>query len=362
MEDKKQKVKILTFHWSNNYGALLQTFALEKIINTLGYDCSILDYINQAEKDNIALFHKSPKKIMADILFLYSHVKRNINSKKFRNKLHLSKKIDKEDVLVVGSDQIWNPLITGEDLTYFGIGLNSRKVISYAASMGQNLSSQNIEWFSGGYKNVETVSVREKTLKEFIEKNIKGTSKTVTVVLDPTLLIDKNTWWPIIKGKSFNINKPYLFVYTVDTGDNNFVQIVNKISNLLNLDVVCAGKSIHKNLRFNRIIKTFGNFGPEVFLHAIWNADFVVTSSFHGTSFALNFNKKFIAYLPRLNASRVKNLLELTNLENRIVISCSDVTNELLNSEIVYETVNEIMNFHRNESINWLKDALRLEN
>jgi hypothetical protein len=361
------KIGILTFHCVNNYGALLQCLALQKCITDLGFHVEIINYIPDYITYNHKIIHfpyNSLKQLLTDSYYFIPHYLRKMASNKFRKKyLHIcpEKKIDRfsdlyYDAVIVGSDQVWNPDITGLDGTYFFCDVSSSiKKISYAASIGKkNLDEKYQFIFFEKLKNINSISVREESAAEFIKSNI---NKDVEVVLDPTLLLDKESWCSLLSLKC-QYKKPYILVYCLENTNPEFIDIVNYISNKLKLCVICDQNSFYKSRKFCNIVKTYWSNGPEIFLTYILNAEFVVTNSFHGTAFSLIFNKKFIS-IPHLTlGSRMADLLNRIGLSERIVTKKSQITEELLVSKIDYAIINDKIQREREKSFAFLQKTL----
>jgi len=354
---KNKKIGILTFHWVDNYGALLQCYALLSFILNLGYECNVINYIPPKIKKNDSLFRLKPSLFIKDLLFFKQHFLRRLQSNSFRKKFIKLSKFDASfDFLVVGSDQIWNLPMTYSDRAYFGIGFKNKDmyIISYAASLGQNLPVEYQEVFFENLKNISKISVREETAKSYISK---GSYVDVQVVLDPVFLLSKKDWLNIIPRKRL-INKPYIFVYSVDNGNDKFVKIVDKISEYLNLGVVCSGKSFYRNRNYKNILKTYETGGPLIFLNYLFHSDFVVTSSFHGTAFSLILQKDFISVCPSSNASRLTDLLKRFDCYSRIITDISELNKNLLKEKIDYQIICERLDFEIEKSASWLTKAL----
>jgi len=354
---KNKDVLILTFHFVDNYGALLQAYALQKTLMDNNRNVSIYNYKNKRmyKEQSLLYFTNNLKNNVAKILLFPKNVKRKYKSYKFRrNYFNISNKTTNNSVFVLGSDQIWNPSITYNDMTYFSKGFNI-PAISYAASFGKELPENKKEFLLSGLEHVQKISVREETAKKCIKD---FTNRESQVVLDPTMLLKKEDWVKIAKKPKKIIKNPYIFVYTVDGKNKEFIELVNKISEITNLPVVCPGKSIYKINNFNNIIKTYNTEGPEEFLYLLNNAEFVVTSSFHGTVFSLLFEKQFVSFVPSTNASRLIDLMKRINCSYLLLKNATDFNLEHLNAKIDFNTIKQNINKEREISISWLLSAL----
>ena len=237
-----KKVKTVTFHLANNYGALLQAFALQQILQKK-YDAEILNYDNTFISDNYRVFkpiNKNPIKtiyhLFKDIINYNQEKKRVLAFDNFRKKLYLSdyfsdkdeKKLPEADAYIVGSDQVWNPFLTnGVDSIYTLKDVKKSKKISYAASSG-NLKyiEQYKTEFLKNIQQFDAISVREKNLKEYLSKNLKG--KTVETVLDPTLLLSKNEWINLCKDKKIENKLEEWLVFLSQDDPDMIIKLLNQ--------------------------------------------------------------------------------------------------------------------------------------
>lgn len=363
------KIGILTFHNSNNYGAILQALGLQTKLINLGFEPIIIDYICQNKKDfyKIIRFNKS-KSILSNIKVILDspfNLKRIYKIKKFTEKaliktnkdFHSSKEIKDENLdysmFICGSDQIWNYENTKFDETYLldFVDEYNRKM-SYAASFGL---SKIDDIYKDSYKkhlnNIKYLSVREESGRNII-KDIAN--KEATVVFDPTLLLDKSEWIQLIKKYSTkNYKEKYILLYTLHNSKE-----IEKLAKIIAKKNSCSIIKINSRGIID-ILKTWKSIIPDPmeFINLINNAHYVVTDSFHGTIFSLNFNKEFYAYLGKgiNNHSRIENILKKCNLESRIIRE--NYSTELL-QKINYDEVNSILQKEREKSIDFITKSL----
>ena len=333
------KIGILTFHCAYNYGAVLQAYALQDS------DCSL--------KHNIFLLIRS-------LLILPTRIKRSLNFKCFLKK-HLSlypvKYLSMNsdfDAFITGSDQIWNPLITGgryDDFYWGKLNVGSgKKVISYAASAGtiNNLES-NPEFLRKMLSAYSSISVREKSLADYIEEK---TGYKPYVVVDPVLLCDKNVFTSIMDKQKESVS--YLLIFQLKYNDDcqKISNIATKIAKQKGISVIRKLAPMSESLKDRDLLT---NVRPETFLSLIAGASYVVTSSFHGTVFSLLFEKNFSTVkLSSQVSERMENLLDSVGLNSRLVDGVEDISYE----DIDYNIVNKHINKLRSYSRNFLKAAL----
>ena len=356
------KIGIVTFHNSSNYGAVLQSFALQKVLSDNYPNVEIVDYDNPflakgLRKIRFGLSLHSIYYTLVDILHYRSNsTKLNKFIDFFNNHYHLSRKMDKEelikngyelDVLVSGSDQIWNPLLNnGFDPIYFGSFPNVKKRVSYASSVGA-YDFDNSEYnnqINELLNHYSSIAVREKA------KKLSGIiKKDISEVLDPTLLLSEDDW-----KKEFNLEKSdgnYLLIYALNDFDN-VISIASKIAKERQLSIVFLGNHQIKN----KDVRVVTDAGPVDFVKYFLDASYVVTNSFHGTAFSINFNKQFASVYNPKSPDRAKTLLDAVGLSSHLIKEGQP--NDLDDDE--YSKTNKKLLSIRNESTKYLLDAINM--
>ena len=311
------KIGILTFHRAHNYGAVLQAYALQYVLTDLGCEVEILDYRNPAIDrfhNYWSLKYNTVPAVLYRLLFSFIPLKKK--ERNFRNFigdfLHVSKEQYDEvnrpygyDLYIVGSDQVWNPLITGGiDPYYWGMFLNDGRLITYAASSGDmsKLSSEFLAEIRRGLSRFSAISVREERLKNFLLSEFSIPSQ---VVLDPTLLAGSKCFEKICAGRL--IDEPYVLVYQVGPSNVNLAGVVDFIARHYHAKIVKIGLcSPLRRLKHREI--HYVNPDIPTFLSLFRYADCVVPISFHGVAFSLLFEKDFY-YLKGSNTARVYSIL-----------------------------------------------------
>ena len=264
---------------------------------------------------------------------------------------NLSKKYD---YIITGSDQVWNYLITNTDPTYLlDFVEDNYKKIAYAASFGvENVPDNLKEWYKNLLNDFKAISVREKQGQQIIKDLC---NLDVPVVLDPTLLLNKNDWLKLNFHK-VKRNK-YILLYCLRKSDL-LNEMAEKIKEVDDLELV----ALNPRTRFMYSKFSAATAGPEEFVELFMNAEYVLTNSFHGMAFSINFNKKFLVDLDTKSAqntnSRLLNILELLDLTDRIVSEPQDISK--MYEEIDYKKVNEILDIERQKSLSYLKTSLGL--
>ena len=324
---------------SDNCGSLLQAYALQEVIKNR-YDCKveILNLETDQSKEIYELFpkkfYKHPKKSLFTLKFLKS-IKRqklgyaqfrskylNLTEIKYKNSEELSKIEKNYDILIAGSDQIWNIYMADYSEAFFLPWKGTAKKISYAENIKK--------WL----KDFNMVSVREDSGANTLEKL---TDKKIQVTLDPTLLLSTSDWNRITGVRM--INKPYIFYYSWAYPDEKMNELVHRFAKEKNLEVYVINSSRWYKYRPEKFEFTLYNeSGPIVFLNLMKYAEYVFVQSFHGTVFANIFQKRFF-FLNKKESGEIdfrsRNLIELLHEEKQVVHSWDDVV-RALTSNIEY--------------------------
>ena len=341
------KVGIVTTYDEINFGAYLQAYSLQKHIESLGCDVELINYKSmEYKKAELMATYK-----VKDPFYLYEIIKKGLKFHKAQKKhMKVSSKfktisdINKRsyDVLVFGSDEIWNlnNCLGGViDTYYFGMGLKSRK-ISYAVSFG---STSEVRSDQGAIKesllSFENVSVRDKNSEE-VMKAI-GTVNT-TIVLDPTFLVEQAFTEPKIKGK-------YIFYYCVNSNVKLDKEVL-ALSERLDIPVLAFG---YKNSAFKSRI----SIDPFEWLGYLKNAEYVVTDMYHGTIFSIKYQKKFIVELTDYRENKLGFLIDVFDLRSRVYKE--NHLDETINEDINYKNVCKTISVMKHESETYIKKALQ---
>ncbi|WP_316674355.1 polysaccharide pyruvyl transferase family protein [uncultured Tolumonas sp.] len=357
----KKKVAIVTFHKAHNYGAVLQAYALKYRINSLGFDVEFYNYYPAWMKEHYSLFYKNDNFISSfkrNIACLIDLKRRYVRFKRFSD--FISKELTEwnenelldVDFIVLGSDQIWNPNITqGFDNKCFGfLGENVKaKVISYAASMETNkLKDKDISEFTTLLNNIDSIGVREDSLMSFIKGHIPDIE--IQHNLDPTLLLD-NTEWNQLVTKN-NTAEKYILIYE-NYKDEKTRKIAESIADKYGLKIKTL--TADANWRYPKDFDT--DAGPIEFLNLFSNASFVITTSYHGLAFSINFKKQFLTLKVKNGVNnRAESLLRSLNLLDHLIDSESFTIDSY--SDIDYAKLDLTLNGLRRKSIGYLSDKL----
>lgn len=341
-----ERIGILTVHKNTNYGANLQAYALCRYINSIGYDCEIVDYVPDDRANHLLSWlklswdgekNKSLKRkiklFIALGLSIVRKSRRLHNFYKFRKgymKLSTTCRDSNDikyldyDILICGSDQVWNPNITnGIDPVFFGDIDNVKKRISYAASIGKSRYEDSDERLVASLvKKMDYVSLREEETAEYISRicNINA-----VCVCDPVFLLGKEDYLKIL-GERPLIKRKYVLLYSIVSNDelSNIAEQYAKELGIILIEI-CADKT--KNCRHQQIT----HFGPVEFLNLFRYAETIFTNSFHGTAFSIIFEKNFYVVDNQYGGSRIVNLMDKADLSSRIISNYNDINHDVIN-------------------------------
>ena len=360
------KIGIITFHTVYNFGAVLQAYGLQEYLCSIGHDAYIIDYCPEYLKERYKTF--SLKRILSNngaarikffIREFLTYPILKSRERFFRDFLNNFLRLESfegldeyndYDAFVFGSDQIWNPLIcNGLDPMFFGefAAANGKRLISYAGSMGslKHFSDEQKHLFLKKIAPFYAISSREKEPAEFIAK---GLNRPVVTVVDPVLLAGREIFEKIATKNL--TEKPYLLLFTLGNNERTF-NIAHKIAKEKKLKVVEI-VSFQVSLKKGSVIQALSV--PE-FLGYIYAANFVVTSSFHGTALSVLFGKE-LYYVPddSKTGERATNLLQMLGIGDRVW--SSDYGND--ESPIEYNSVFSTLDVERRKSADFIKSAL----
>ncbi len=354
-----KKVYTVTFQRVLNYGAVLQAYALMKFLKEQDYDVEVLDYAPsyfllqtyrpakgiQKTIDKYAKFQKF-KNFRNTFMSLTPNVYYSLNS--------LSK-LPAAHAVICGSDQIWNLNLTNrkfDPVFFLDFAKRDTKRIAFAASAG----SIRLNDFAASVQPVldkfDTIGVRESILAEDVKEIAPDT--TPVVVVDPCLLIQD---YSEVFDDARIPNGEFIVSYVVGSGEmlERFNDRIKEFKKYSDLPVIHIGSKGIDSADVNIL-----DIGPSDWVTFIKRAKYVVTNSFHGTAFSINFEKNFIFVshiVSNLNA-RQTTLLTSVGLMDRMLNNDEILTTEKM-SEIDYRIVTPILNEVVRKSQNFLIESLK---
>ncbi|MCI9440775.1 MAG: polysaccharide pyruvyl transferase family protein [Ruminococcus sp.] len=331
-------IGILTFYWADDYGAMLQAYALKRCLEKVSKTrVEIIPYTSARLEGRYWFFpvtgRKKGEKInyiflwgrfFTNVCYFRSFLRRRRNMRAFRRR-HLTRKpasgnadrlsLQKYSCIFVGSDQVWNPEITiGLDDVYLGNIKERGDCIwaAYGASFGgDSLPAKYDKEFSGSVgHNFSDISLREKSAVPFVKKFFHG---NVTDVLDPALLLERKEWEQIGKLPA---RKDYiLFIYT--EYNEQMLQYLQKLAKELEKKVVQLSMPWPGQRTDWADLEIEG--GPSEYIGFFRNAGCVVTNSFHGMVFSILMEKNFLVFSHSDKNARMEDLMEKLELKTRLV-------------------------------------------
>ncbi len=370
-----KSIGIITIHKINNYGSVLQAYALQRICEQLGYNVEIIDYEFPNSYHTYNPFARKyprqtsePKWIKA--LFAKALIKQHNGIAKFVVQHHhlspnsyrspeaLLNKPPQYDIYISGSDQLWSPRhCNGDPAFMLHFAPDNTLKISYATSFGSNsIPEQLLESYRDMLSRYAHISVRESSGAELIRKIA---DKQASVVLDPTLLLNKAEWGRVATQKRL-VKDPYILCYFLNYSFNAFPfaeDLAEYLRQITGYKLVHVARPPHKFRLYNRIYKIGAS--PENFLALVRDAQLVLTTSFHGTAFSINFGRPVFSIVEERDAadSRQADLLKKLNLYENIVSVKDNYPNP---SSAVYDEEAEQTRLEslRKDSLRFLQNSI----
>lgn len=354
-------VGIFTFPNSKSYGATLQMYALYHTVEILGHTPEIINYQNSYMKTQLHVHRRSTlHKCLRKLL----HYRMYRDFRKFEKKqmtmypvasiadpAKLSALTKRYDAVICGSDQVWNPDITGADLSYFlNFCDDDTKRVAYAPSFGiSEFSDEFSKAIRGDLEKFYALSAREAQGQTLISSLL---GKDVPLVCDPTLLMDSNEWEQLEKPHP-TAEGAYIFYYVVKSSATLWKQC-KTFAKEKGLKIVVVGGSPLKRWKHNNEdIQYAVDIGPQEWLYLLHHARYVFTNSFHGTAFSINYHKDFFVEFSSLTNSRLEQITRTLGL-------CSQIVEEepLCDTAVDYSVADQVLPQIRKASLDYLTDAL----
>lgn len=322
------RVLTLTTQYANNYGALLQCYALSRFLNDQEeIECRIINYLPSSYKRSWIILRR-PKSVkefakivysMLNLPFVFDKKAKNKLMHSFiKNYLPLTEKVynrdsilfdpPKADAYICGSDQIWNELIL-RDLTYYldFVKDDGCKRIAYAASIAEPWSDEFEKRITPLLNRFNNISLREKgniPQAQAIVNHLK-----INWVLDPVFLLERNVWEKLAREPE--IDDPFIFCYFMNVSQLS-INVVNKLRKLTGYRVITLGVDSLDKFKSDKVVRRLDPFD---FIGYIKKADFVCTNSFHCSAFSIIFEKRFVCMPRNRSNERIISLQEVFGIE-----------------------------------------------
>lgn len=377
---------ITHFYNSNNYGGVLQAYALTKylkkadiVAEQIRYPFSVVNFLDHKKRNKklkyfnpcnyCKVFNRKVKKTIINLLYgknldlrkvAFNNFASNISqSKAVFDRNTIFKSVALYDAFITGSDQVWN--LDWFDSNYFlEFVPNDKKKISYAASIGQGvLTADRKEYFQRVLPTFDAISVREKETVDLLQPLIPD--KKVEWVLDPTLLLEREEWNKICPER--RVKEQYLFCYFLGH-DKRLRELAVKYAKEHNLKII----NLPHLCGICKVDKNFGDYklydvAPNDFISLIKYSECVFTDSFHACVFSGIYNKNFYVFNrsgAKNMATRIYTLCELFECQDHFC-DCDEKFDtayiEQLNS-INYDKDFTLLKEMKDKSIKFLKEAL----
>lgn len=372
------KIALVVFRIGPSHGSILQTYALYQILCRWGHEVTVLNRQNNPSiyrylrnaiariKDTVLFRYNGPIFYTTDYspltmkeLKLFFQKYLSVRTLTFRKKCELDRITQSDyDCYIVGSDQTWRPKFVYDVRYYFLNFLSSNhpaKRIAYAPSFGTSdweYSPQLTEECKGYLSKFSAVSVREDDGVELCKKYF---GVQATHVLDPTMLLKREDYISLIDTSGFERDK--LLAFSILDKSKLAIEIIRRVSHKLRIN------PYQINASHNSPAASWVEPGIDKWLGGIFQSKFVVTDSFHATVFSIILNRPFVTIVNvSRGTSRIKSLLAMFGLEDRMISSLNQLTDDMLFGKINWESVNNILDTERDKSLKWLKNALDKEN
>ena len=359
-------------HLPINYGSALQTYALQKTIEKIGYEVQIIDYVypNKIHRGNVSLKSVGSKIIsfLINALALFPNIRQKKKYESFYKKYYNLTPTRYEtaneliscppimDVYMSGSDQVWNSnFVKGDTSFLLGFAPEGSPKMSYSSSFAVDyVLNEYIGTYRELLKLYTFIGVREQSSLKLIKQLI---GRDATLVCDPSLLLSKEEWLPMVDDARIDLPEKYILVYILGYSFNPYPYvdyIIENVQHKLDMEVIYLNGG--KRDYFKRNSRVIKSSGPLEFIKLFAKASFVITTSFHGVAFAINFGIPFYGVVKKDNKdTRIMSLLNVCGLEHRAVQYDSRV---LPSIECEMEaSLNKLTDF-RELSFNYLKTSL----
>lgn len=365
-----KKVAYITRHAVPNYGSALQTYATQAALENIGYEATCINYIHTSElPQNILksrlnmsrwnknfvtrmlyfatqkpVFHYASKKFSS---YIEDIIK--FTDKEYHTEDELKNDLPKADVYMTGSDQVWNTITYDKiDPAYFlSFVPDEKKKVAYAASFGgKTVKDQDKEQITKLISRYDSISIREDSGID-IARSLGIQAKQV---LDPTFLIEQNSWLKIIPERK--PKEKFVLVYQLHP-NKEFEKYAKTFAKNKGLKLIRIHPYFHHFVKPGKFVCC-----PSLseFLWHIKNAEYFLTDSFHGTAFATGLNTQFVDVLPKAYSERISSILQVIGCENRVLKSYDDF--KIADTRINFDLVNAKIEVERKKSYEILKAML----
>lgn len=365
------KLALFTIFRVPNFGSVLQAYATQKILEQQGHECVVIDYQNNSNlKHKVKLFFspyhiacmlglkpqfRKPKK-------LGSFVKRNFHlSKKYYGIDELRKEDwSRYDALVVGSDQVWNYKYLGENIYILPFLKSQVPCYSVASSFAcKSLPNNIVDIYRHSLRKFTAISVREQYGIDILNQLSIGIRPKL--LLDPTLLLSGEEWLSSVVKKRQDWHRTYILMYmwTYAFEPRPYIYEVLKFwqKKIEGCEIIALEGSPKKGECPELQIEDVADSSISQFMDYFANASLVVTSSFHGTAFAINFGRPLISIVPDGDDDRQSSLLNVLGAQNCIIRKGTPI--ESINPYYDVESTQLLLAKIRKDNKMWINETIK---
>lgn len=341
------KYGIITYTSAQNWGGILQAYALYHYLKQENYDVELLNY----RAFDARIF--KPRKQAKDVL--YSVVKYGENKQRIQRYVDFRAKnlcLQGEpvsnaeelkalnmtyDAFITGSDQLWNCETEICYDFYLQFAEDSKLLLSYGPSFGQDeIPGKFEEEVARLLNRYDLMSVRESSGSKIVEKL---TGKKIPVVCDPTFLLKREEWLEVAATPVKE--KGYIFIYTTQVSQ----KVIELVKRYIHLHPDATVITPYAIPGVKAIVKK--NIGPAEFLSYIRSADYVIGTSFHAVVFSLIFSRNFCVVPHSSTGARVNNLLATLGLEKHAVSATEQMEFPMLDSKEYTEKLERYISYSK---------------
>ena len=363
-----KRIGIITYHRSQNYGAQLQAYATRTALEKMGYRAEVIDCnrIGQVVK----LFHWNFSSLKGFLGALRNNALSLVSEKKRRRlfaafseqkiglsapchtRTELESLCAEYDAVITGSDQVWHPQICEGNTAFFlDLPLRPEQKIAYAPSFGvPDYTEEDAQRYMPLINDIAHLSVREEAGQALIRRRL---NREAPLVLDPTMLLTREDWDTIARPAPY---RRYLLYFTILDEPPGTDALVRRIAAERGLRIVRIGRL--KDILKRGFINARAN-GPQEFLGLVRDADFIITSSFHGSVFSILYQKDFLCIFNNNNRnSRLETLARRLGIESCFVHDVKNINTFTACQTPDYTTAAKRLAQGKEESLAFLRQAL----
>lgn len=361
-----KRIGLITLHNWFNYGSMLQSYALNRILDEIdGYECELIDFTPASIVGNERswrLYSKAPEYRELREKYRNEIVERKNIFQQFEELYKLGNTVyqsDEEieanppvyDIYVTGSDQVWNVNFRIASRAYFLAFTGSGEKYAFSTSIGR-CKEEKLEKFRLYIDKYKQIFMREEAGAQLLSKMFPD--KRIGTLIDPTLILSKEKWGEIV-DKAPVLQEDTIVCYaTLDDELDKMMPILRYLYQKYRKKIVLFGMIIPREEEW---IDNFIVAGPLEFIRLIRDAKLIVTNSFHGTVFSINFNTQFLTFNDENENPRKEGILRILHLERRIIHNLSEC--RAVEEEVIdFSEANRILEEERICALNKIKEVL----